>query len=98
MGHFPQEKVRYLHEPQRIQGKVLKRSKVLDFIFLCEKEQIFFYFLKCLACGMSSDIDLIIQNESQGAQLQAKERKWKNPKLTKMKFLLVEGMELAMKK
>lgn len=30
--------------------------------------------------------------------MQAKARKWKNHKLTKMKFLLLEGMELAMKK
>ena len=59
MGHFMQEKVGYLHESQWIQGKVLKRRKVQDFMLLCERKQnfFFFFFLECFACGESSDID-----------------------------------------
>ena len=44
MGHFMQEKVGYLHESQWIQGKVLKRRKVQDFMLLCETKQTFFFF------------------------------------------------------
>ena len=93
-----QEKVGYLHESQWIQGKVLKRRKVQDFMLLCERKQTFFFFSWVFCMWWVFRYWLNKPNWIQGTQLQAKKRRCENPKLTKMKFLLLEGIELAMKK
>lgn len=60
MGEFSARESGYLDESKRIPVKVKKkkRNKVLDFILLYEREQIFLFVClrKCLEYGRSSDI------------------------------------------
>ena len=110
-GNFLQEKVDILMNQKGFQLKLKKKrgTKYWTLYFFMKENKSFCLFV-CVSALNMVGLRILVKytkkpytkcislHKSQGRHVQVKARRWENPKLTKIKFLLLKRMVLAKKK